>query len=135
MGRPWQSRDERRQAHRQGIVPLAVLLGLLASLSACATPAARPAGKEARQPSATYGVIVSRRPIEAPADGAMRASILGALGSGLPASGVPAALSEFIIRQDNGQTVSVVQADTGDLKPGERVVLSLGPRTRLAPAE
>jgi outer membrane lipoprotein SlyB len=133
MRRPWQSRDERLEAQRQGIVPLAVLLGALASLSACATPPSRPAGEEARQP--TYGVIVSRRPIEAAAGGAMRGSILGALGSGLSASGAPAALSEFIIRQDNGQTVSVVQADTGKLKPGERVVLSLGPRTLLTPAE
>jgi outer membrane lipoprotein SlyB len=131
MQRPWQGRQRRAQG--QGIVPFAMLLGVLTGLSSCATPPPRPAGEEVRQ--LTYGVIVSRRPIEAAAGGAMRGSILGALGSGPSASGAPAALSEFIIRQDNGQTVSIVQADTGGLRPGERVVLSLGPRTLLAPAE
>ncbi|MDR3663983.1 MAG: hypothetical protein P4L86_26950, partial [Mycobacterium sp.] len=63
--------------------------------------------------------------------------ILGAVGG--PAGngagqGAAEVVFEFIVREDNGQTLSVVQTNAADLRPGERVVLSLGTRARLSRA-
>jgi len=84
----------------------------------------------------SYGVIVSRRPIEAPAAAGrdVRGAILDAVGgpAGGPEAGKPA--FEFIVREDDGHTVSVVQTNETGLRPGERVVLSMGTRTRLSRA-
>ena len=41
---------------------------------------------------------------------------------------------EFIIREDSGQTISVVQTNEENFRPGERVVLTRGSRTRLGRA-
>ena len=41
---------------------------------------------------------------------------------------------EFIIREDSGQTISVVQSNEENFRPGERVVLTRGSRTRLGRA-
>ena len=129
-----------------------VLTGLLC-LAACAptAPTAYPPAETGRPGQAIHGVIVSRRAIDteaAPTAAAraggkdVRASILGAVGSlpggpagnaGGPASARPAVF-EFIIRQDNGQAISVVQTDEAGLRPGERVVVSMGTRTRLSRA-
>lgn len=126
-----------------------VLTGLLC-LAACTptAPTAYPPAETGRPGQASHGVIVSRRAIDteaAPTAAAhagskdVRASILGAVGNlpggpagnaGGPASARPAVF-EFIIRQDNGQTISVVQTDEAGLRPGERVVVSMGTRTRL----
>ncbi|MBN9509406.1 MAG: hypothetical protein J0I21_09875 [Alphaproteobacteria bacterium] len=40
---------------------------------------------------------------------------------------------EFIVRTADGATLSVVQPDRGNLRPGERVVVVGGARTRLIP--
>jgi outer membrane lipoprotein SlyB len=92
-------------------------------------PAPAPAPTAVR---GVHGVIVSRRPIEATGTG-VRGTILGAVGEPAGAAGQGAAV-EFIVREDDGQTVSVVQADAAGLMPGERVVLSAGGRTRLSRA-
>jgi outer membrane lipoprotein SlyB len=39
---------------------------------------------------------------------------------------------ELIIRDDGGRTISVVQTDADGFKPGERVALTGGARTRIA---
>ena len=41
---------------------------------------------------------------------------------------------EFIIREDDGQTVSVVQTNEERFQAGERVVLTRGARTRIGRA-
>lgn len=40
---------------------------------------------------------------------------------------------EFIIRQDDGQTISVVQSNENNFQPGQRVAIIHGPHIRLAP--
>jgi outer membrane lipoprotein SlyB len=114
---------------------LALALTALLGVSACApgganSPAPGAIGGAGR---ASYGVIVSCRPIEAAAGGDVRGAILGAVG-GAAGQGASEAAFEFIIREDNGQTLSVVQTNAAGLRPGERVVLSMGTRTRLSRA-
>jgi outer membrane lipoprotein SlyB len=107
--------------------------GLLA-LDGCA-PAAAPAADVGPAETAEYGVIVSLRP--AAASGAVQANIMAAFG-GPMAGGVEgkpaAAATEFIVREDSGNTISVVQANDDGLRPGDRVAVMRGARTRLARA-
>jgi len=72
-----------------------------------------------------------------------RANILGAIAGGLigavAGNAIESSVStgdayEFIIREDDGNTLSVVQTDELHFKPGDRVVLTRGARTRIAPA-
>lgn len=134
------------------VLPATVALAVLLEVSACA-PADRPApytaAELARAAPANYGVVVTIRPVpvhgestgSAPdsgvgpaAGGDVRDTILGAMGTTAgPGAGADPAF-EFILREDTGQTVSVVQANEEGLRPGERVVLSMGARTRLSRA-
>ena len=118
----------------------ALALTALLGVSACApvsttTPYPDTLGTAGR---GSYGIIVSCRPIAAAAAGGdVRGAILGAVGG--PAGngagqGAAEAVFEFIVREDNGQTLSVVQTNAAGLRPGERVVLSMGTRTRLSRA-
>ena len=72
-----------------------------------------------------------------------RANILGAVAGaivgGVAGSAAEGSLSqgtavEFVIREDNGRTITVVQTNEDNFQPGERVVLSRGARTRIARA-
>ncbi len=72
-----------------------------------------------------------------------RANVLGAIGGaiigGIAGNAVENSAStgsavEFIIREDNGQTISVVQTNEDQFRPGERVALTRGARTRIARA-
>jgi outer membrane lipoprotein SlyB len=86
----------------------------------------------------TYGTIVSRRPTGIPMGdvqgGEVRSTILYALGGASADPLVEGGAYEFIVREDDGVTISVVQADAGGLRPGERVVVSSGAHTRLSRA-
>jgi outer membrane lipoprotein SlyB len=71
----------------------------------------------------------------------VRGNILGAVGGaivgGLAGSAIESQVStgsaiEFIIREDNGQTISVVQTNEDQFRPGDRIVLTRGARTRIA---
>lgn len=71
-----------------------------------------------------------------------RGNLLGAIGGallgGLAGSAVESSIDrgqavEFIIRQDDGQTISVVQTNENNFHPGQRVAIIRGDRTRLAP--
>ena len=118
----------------------ALALTALLGVTACASGnpnGAPPGGEAGRAAPASYGVIVSRRPIEAPGErpgDAVRRVILGAVGGvagTAGGAGADAASFEFIVREDGGQTVSVVQTDRTGLRPGERVALSIGTRVHL----
>lgn len=115
-----------------------------------------------RSAQVSYGVIVSMRPVTiqggstgvgtlgGAAAGATagsfiggdpRAHILGAIGGaiigGLAGTAIEGSASsgqavEFIIREDSGQTISVVQTNEEGFQPNERVVLTRGARTRIA---
>ena len=120
---------------------LALALVALLGVSACAPDIVSGAypGAAGAAKRLSYGVVVSRRPIAVTGEGPdaagrdVRGAILGAVGG--PAgeeAGKPA--FEFIVREDGGQTVSVVQTNEAGLRPGDRVVLSMGTRTRLSRA-
>ncbi|HUZ64347.1 MAG TPA: glycine zipper 2TM domain-containing protein [Acetobacteraceae bacterium] len=70
-----------------------------------------------------------------------RSNILGALGGALLGGVVGNVVgnqvstgiaTEFIIRQDDGQTISVVQTNENQFVPGDRVAIIRGDRTRIA---
>ncbi len=65
--------------------------------------------------------------------------IVGAIVGGIAGSAVEHSASggeavEFIIREDDGQTISVVQTNEDHFQPGERIVLTRGARTRIGRA-
>ncbi|MDE2197424.1 MAG: glycine zipper 2TM domain-containing protein [Rhodospirillales bacterium] len=71
----------------------------------------------------------------------VRGNILGAIGGaiigGVAGSAIESGVStgsamEFIIREDSGQTISVVQTNETGLQPGDRVVLTRGARTHIS---
>lgn len=117
---------------KQFAAALAALLGLAACTGA--NPAAVAPAAVSRAPvRPAAGVIVSARPVAAARAGGVEGSILGAVGAPA-AGGAGAAACEFIVREDDGRTLSVVQAPAAGLQPGRRVVVSAGVRTRLMPA-
>lgn len=111
-----------RRARR--VAGLAALCGLLA---ACGDHAAPPA--PLAQPLAgghgQYGTVIAIRPIAATA---ARHPVLAALGS---RSANAAAASEFVLRDDIGRTVSVVQDSRAGLRVGDAVQLIGQGHTRL----
>ncbi len=119
------------------MIRFALLLTVLLGVSACApgtTTAPPPAAIRGAAPG-IYGVVVSCRPIGAASSGGVRGAILGAIGgpaSGGAGQGAAVPDVELIVREDDGQTLSVVQTNAAGLRPGERVVLSMSPRARLS---
>jgi outer membrane lipoprotein SlyB len=60
------------------------------------------------------------------------ASILAAIGVGVPAGGAAVAgEAEFVIRADGGRTLSIMQANDRNFRPGQRVALRGGPRMQV----
>jgi outer membrane lipoprotein SlyB len=107
------------------------LVGLALGVAGCAPARTDAVRAEPALVPAGGGVIVSMRPMTVAASNA----ILVALNEGSAARGArPAAAVEFIVRVDGGRTVSVVQPDAGNFRPGQRVVLTGGTRTRVAAA-
>ncbi len=121
-------------------IPLASPLLLALLLAGCAPHAGPVADTSHQVPlgGVEYGVIASLRPVAVPVDPAER-RILAAIGMG-PAlnrdraanQAPPPSEMEFIIRADDGRTLSVMQPNDQDFHAGERVALSPGPRTRVA---
>lgn len=121
------------------IVIAAVLA--LAGLCGCAgTRAVRDIGPDRVGPAAavSHGTIIAMRNVVLPSP----YPGLGVLGEVLLAGaadrpGSPAAPRapevEFIVRQDDGRTISVVQGDTNHFLAGQHVTIVHGARTRLAP--
>lgn len=67
--------------------------------------------------------------------GAIGGAVLGGVaGNAIESSASQGQAVEFIIREDSGQTISVVQTNEENFRPGERVVLTRGSRTRLGRA-
>jgi outer membrane lipoprotein SlyB len=143
---------------------LAVPLLPLAACAPTNTNTTYSANEVGRTAQVTYGVIVSMRPVTVESQntglgglvgaaagatagsyigGDTRANILGAIAGGLVGAVAGNAVQnaagkgqayEFIIREDSGNTISVVQTDELNFAIGQRVVLTRGARTRIAPA-
>lgn len=105
------------------IVPICASLLILAG---CAAPRPKPVAVLApANGNVGYGtILVVRRAEAAP-------GILAAIGE-VPGADDPA--MEFIVREDDGQVVSVVEPGGSKLTPGERVLILHGAETRLAAA-
>lgn len=130
-------------------VLMALLLAGCASKITTAVPASAAGASTVGHPAdLSYGVIVAERPVMIGETGAatgaaggasggnIRASILTAIdgqaGSGGGAT-MPGEATEFIVRMDDGRTISVIQGDAQRLERGERVMIIHGAETRLAP--
>ncbi|MGH7122633.1 MAG: hypothetical protein ACREFP_27185 [Acetobacteraceae bacterium] len=133
-----------------GCVLIALVLAGCAGKTTTAVPLSAGGASAVTHPvDLSYGTILVERPImigeggAAPGEagsvggGDIRASILTAI-EGQAESGVqetmPGGASEFIVRVDDGQTISVIQGDALRLRRGERVMIVHGAETRLAPA-
>lgn len=122
------------------------------------------AGDIGRAATISYGVIVSMRTVHVQSQGSgvgtlggaaagavagsfiggdPRSNIIGAIGGaiigGIAGTAIEQGVSsgvavEFIIREDSGQTISLVQSNEDQFRPGERVVLTHGARMRLGRA-
>jgi outer membrane lipoprotein SlyB len=81
------------------------------------------------------GSFIGRNDVRGNIIGAIGGAIIGGLaGSAIEGSVSSGSAVEFIIREDNGQTIAVVQTNEEAFRPGERVVLTRGARTRIARA-
>ena len=61
-----------------------------------------------------------------------RAALLAAASTGGSATDRTAPLTEFIVRADDGATLSIVQANQLNLRAGDRVVIRYQPTAQLA---
>lgn len=118
----------------------ALALAGCASVPASAITAVRGKAPTDRAALATYGTIVAaHRPAPSARNRSniIDAEILTAVGDPSDPSAAdstnPAAEQEFIVREDDGGTISVVQADQPPLAPGERVLIVRGSETRILP--
>jgi outer membrane lipoprotein SlyB len=112
----------------------AAAMAFLLAIAACAPQHAAPptAGQDVgRAPALSYGTIVSIRPASVRADSAGVSDILVAIGA--RGDAVAGSAVEFIVHEDFAPApISVVQTDAGSFRPGERVTITRGVRTRLA---
>lgn len=108
------------------------MLVSLVVATGCARPIVQ-AVSGAPQAHQRYGTVLAVR--RAAGDANARGAILRAIGRAPSGMAMPAdALAEFIVRADDGDTVSVMREDADLLRPGDRVAVTLGAPTRLARA-
>ncbi len=79
-------------------------------------------------PAGVSGTILAMRPVPTEAPGPTRI-LLSSLGG--PGANSDAHVYEFIVRTQSGTTLSIVQPQTGDLRPGEHVSILSGAETRI----
>ena len=135
------SRASFRPAIR-GLAGAAVAATALLGAAACTpTETVSPAAEISRNQTVTYGVIVSMRPTVVPPDtlaSILRAvDVVGTSAAQAATMVTPAATGatmEFIVREDTGNTVSVVQANDDNLRPGDHVILRRSAHIRVVRA-
>lgn len=126
-------------------IPLVGMLSALALAGCASVPASKITAGRAEAPinraaGAIYGTIVAaHRPAPSGRTGSdtIDAEILTAVGEArdpLPDGGTNNDTErEFIVREDDGRTVSVMQGDQPYLTPGQRVLVVRGNETRILP--
>jgi len=115
---------------RSRFVALALALAAAGCVGRAAPPAGAPAS--APQPAAAQAVVAAVRPLLQPAPESGAATLIrAAIGPTLSGAVQPATAMEFVLRRDDGRVVSVVQDNAEHLRPGDRVVLLAGDRTRI----
>jgi outer membrane lipoprotein SlyB len=122
-----------RAAARPFAVAVAVMLAL--ALAACAavprpSPTVALPETPGRPTGPAFGTVAAVRPITDAAGNGPEARILTAMGVAAPGGAVGA---EIVVQTDDGQTLSVVQANAAGLAPGARVEIVPGAMPRLAP--
>ena len=106
------------------------LLALIA-VAGCAPPITRaPPAVDTPAASLSAGTILSMRTFTAPAgQEPWRALLLADAGAD---DGGKRQQVEFIVRADDGATLSIVQPNESDFRAGDRVIILRGARKRLA---
>ncbi len=116
----------------------AFCLGFLALvvLAGCARPAPLATTNPSPAPQSapfSAGTILSMRAVSTSTGSApWRAALLAAASGSSGGSDSPAPLTEFIVRADDGATLSIVQSNKLDLHTGDRVVIRFEPTVQLA---
>jgi len=84
---------------------------------------------------ATAGSYIGHNDARASILGAVGGAVVGGVaGTAVEQTAASATAVEFIIREDGGNTISVVQSNEDNFQPGQRVVLTRGARTRITHA-
>jgi hypothetical protein len=121
----------RQQATRARTLQLAICLAGLIAVAGIAGCAPTNPPKAVLQPQqASAGIILSMRAVVPQAgEGPLRTELLA--GGSSHDDGNPA-LVEFIVRTDDGATLSIVQTNQPGFRKGDRVIIFRDDRTRLA---
>ena len=108
----------------------------LLSMTGCAAGHASTGGIAAARPAprglAGQGVILSARQVILQVAGGEN-GVLGALGAPASEGFDMAPATEFIVRQDNGKVISVIEPVPNQFLPGQHVRIQHGVQTRLRP--
>jgi hypothetical protein len=125
----------RREAVKSRILCCCLIaLAGSAGCSASNSPSPGAAAPVAHVASGKGGRILSMRPVTLrTGQDTWRAVLLADTGAANAAEPGNTALTEFIVRSDDGATLSIVQANTPGFRPGDRVTILQGENTRLAP--
>ena len=103
-------------------------------LGGCASPARLATNPSPAPPSTPFsaGTILSMRAVSTSTGSApWRAALLAAASVAGGGTDQPAPLTEFIVRADDGATLSIVQSNKLDLRTGDRVVIRYEPTVQL----
>lgn len=111
-------------------------LFVLIGMTSCAQtnrPAVNTQASPPAVPVSTGTILSMRKVIELSGSEAWRTGLLAAAANTSPANeGYASQLMEFIVRADDGATLSVVQPNKVGLRPGDRVVILYDGRAHLA---
>jgi outer membrane lipoprotein SlyB len=119
-----------RQATKVRTLRLAIYLLSLVMLGLAGCAPANPPKPAVQPASVAMGTILSTRAVNSHAGSdSVRAALLA--GGSAPGDG-DRSLVEFIVRADDGATLSIVQSNESGLRNGDRVTILRDDRTRLA---
>jgi outer membrane lipoprotein SlyB len=115
---------------------LFVCLLIATSVAGCAATNATVSGSPAptvTPKAASVGKILSMRRVTVQSNSApWRSVLLADAGAARANDGGKDALTEFIVRTDDGATISVVQSNEPGFRPGDPVIILRDGQTRLA---